>query len=320
MKPAKLAVPGWFLFALLLLPALGPRADAQWNPLNPVTDVEPQGDGVRFAMKTGALQLEVTSDAMVHVLYSPTGSFPQRQDYVVIRNPGPSVRWTEQSTEDTVTLATSRLRVVVTRKDGSITFLDAAGKKLFEDFGRTMTPVEVNGEKTYHAEMFSNLWGSYEAFYGLGQHQAGALNYRGQSVDISEDNTNISIPLFLSTNGYGIFWNNTSHSRFNNRFLSALYLSSEVADVIDYYFIYGPEFDQVIAGYRALTGQVPLFGKWAYGFWRLPTSTASCIFRSMTLCRTGSGGTSWASRPSTSRAIPIPKRCSTICTRIIFTP
>jgi len=172
MKPAKLAVPGWFLFLLLLLPALGPRADAQWNPLNPVTDVEPQGDGVRFAMKTGALQLEVTSDAMVHVLYSPTGSFPQRQDYVVIRNPGPSVRWTEQSTEDTVTLATSRLRVVVTRKDGSITFLDAAGKKLFEDFGRTMTPVEVNGEKTYHAEMFSNLWGSYEAFYGLGQHQA----------------------------------------------------------------------------------------------------------------------------------------------------
>jgi alpha-D-xyloside xylohydrolase len=268
MKPAKLAVPGWFLFALFLLPALGPRADAQWNPLNPVTGVEQQGDGVRFAMKTGALRLEVASDGMVHVLYSPTGAFPQRQDYVVIRNHWPAVRWTMQSTDDTVTLATSRLRVVVTRKDGTIAFLDAAGKKLFEDFGRTMTPVEVNQEKTYHAEMFSNLWGSYEAFYGLGQHQAGGLNYRGQSVDISEDNTNISIPLFLSTNGYGIFWNNTSHSRFNNRFLSALYLSSEVADVIDYYFIYGPEFDQVIAGYRALTGQVPLFGKWAYGFWQ----------------------------------------------------
>jgi alpha-D-xyloside xylohydrolase len=268
MKPAKLTVPGSFLFALLLLPALGPRADAQWNPLNPVTDVEQQGDGVRFAMKTGALKLEVASDAMVHVLYSPTGSFPERQDYVVLRNHWPADQGTVQSTADTVTLATSRLRVVVTRKDGTIAFLDAAGKKLFEDFGRTMTPVEVNGEKTYHAEMFSNLWGSYEAFYGLGQHQSGALNYRGQSVDISEDNTNISIPLFLSTNGYGIFWNNTSHSRFNNRFLSALYLSSEVADVIDYYFIYGPEFDQVIAGYRALTGQAPLFGKWAYGFWQ----------------------------------------------------
>ena len=185
MKPAKLTVPGSFLLAVLLLPALGPRADAQWNPLNPVTSVEQQGDGVRFAMKTGALKLEVASDAMVHVLYSPSGSFPERQDYVVLRNHWPADRWTVQSTDDTVTLATSRLRVVVTRKDGTIAFLDAAGKKLFEDFGRTMTPVEVNGEKTYHAEMFSNLWGSYEAFYGLGQHQSGALNYRGQSVDIS---------------------------------------------------------------------------------------------------------------------------------------
>jgi alpha-D-xyloside xylohydrolase len=268
MKPANLALPSWFLLVGLLLPALGPRADAQWKPLNPVTQVEPQGDGVRLAMKTGTLRLEVTSDAMVHVLYSPTGSFPQPVNYVVIPNPGPAVRWTMQSTEDTVALATSRLRVVVTRKDGTIAFLDAAGKKLFEDFGRTMTPVEVNREKTYHAEMFSNLWGSYEAFYGLGQHQAGALNYRGQSVDMAQDNTSISIPLFLSTNGYGIFWNNTSRSRFNNRFLSALYLSSEVADVIDYYFIYGPEFDQVIAQYRALTGPAPLFGKWAYGFWQ----------------------------------------------------
>ena len=78
----------------------------------------------------------------------------------MLRHHWPADRWTVQSTDDTVTLATSRLRVVVTRKDGTIAFLDTAGKKLFEDFGRTMTPVEVNGEKTYHAEMFSNLWGS----------------------------------------------------------------------------------------------------------------------------------------------------------------
>ena len=56
-------------------------------------------------------------------------------------------------------------------------------------------------------------------------------NYRGESVDISQDNTNIRIPFFLSSNGYGIFWNNTSRSRFNNRFLHALYFSSEVADI-----------------------------------------------------------------------------------------
>jgi alpha-D-xyloside xylohydrolase len=47
-----------------------------------------------------------------------------------------------------------------------------------------------------------------------------------------------------------------------------LYISSEVADVIDYYFLYGPDFDKIIASYRELTGAAPLFGKWAYGFWQ----------------------------------------------------
>jgi alpha-D-xyloside xylohydrolase len=74
--------------------------------------------------------------------------------------------------------------------------------------------------------------------------------------------------MYLSTYGYGIFWNNTSRSKFNNRFLNALFLSSDVAEVIDYYFIYGPEFDQIIASYRDMTGAPPMFGKWAYGFWQ----------------------------------------------------
>jgi len=43
---------------------------------------------------------------------------------------------------------------------------------------------------------------------------------------------------------------------------------SEVGDGIDYYFMYGPELDQVIAGYRALTGQATLLPAWAYGFWQ----------------------------------------------------
>ena len=43
---------------------------------------------------------------------------------------------------------------------------------------------------------------------------------------------------------------------------------SEAAEAVDYYFMYGPELDQVMAGYRDLTGAAPLFGKWAWGFWQ----------------------------------------------------
>jgi len=41
-----------------------------------------------------------------------------------------------------------------------------------------------------------------------------------------------------------------------------------VADGEDYYFIYGPALDTVIAGYRHLTGQATLMPEWAFGLWQ----------------------------------------------------
>jgi len=43
---------------------------------------------------------------------------------------------------------------------------------------------------------------------------------------------------------------------------------SEVADQIDYYFISGESMDEVISGYRTVTGKAPVMPKWAMGFWQ----------------------------------------------------
>jgi len=253
----------------LFVAALVSPALAQWEPRNPVVAVQPQSDGAIFTMKTGKLRVQLCSDSIVHVLYSPTSSFPpSRPDPVLIKTTWPAIRFTAQTDDDSVTLSTSQLKIVVARKDGAITYRNIDGKQLVQEGTRKLTPVRVNGEETYRAESEVNIYGSHEALYGLGQHQAGVWNYRGESVDISQDNSNIAVPFLVSSNGYGIFWNNDSRSRFNNRFANYLYISSDVADVIDYYFFYGPELDKVIAGYRELTGEAPLFGKWAYGFWQ----------------------------------------------------
>jgi alpha-D-xyloside xylohydrolase len=45
-------------------------------------------------------------------------------------------------------------------------------------------------------------------------------------------------------------------------------LWSEVGDGVDYYFVYGPELDTVVAGYRRLTGQANLLPAWAFGLWQ----------------------------------------------------
>jgi alpha-D-xyloside xylohydrolase len=249
---------------------------AQWIPVNPVKAPEVQPDGVIVALQTGYLRFQVCSDSIVHVVYSLEREVPIHPDFLVVKTNWPKTGFSFRSDDPKVlTLATSRLKIEISRENSVVVFFDAAGHQLATENSRTLTPVEVNGERTLHSERFVRMWGSQEAFYGLGQHQAGVWNYRGEAVDLSQDNTNISVPLLLSSNGYGIFWNNGSRSRFNNRFVHAFYLSSEVADSIDYYFIYGPEFDSIIASYRELTGPAPLFGKWAYGFWQCKNRYAS---------------------------------------------
>ena len=202
-------------------------------------------------------------------MYSLEATVPPREDFIVTKASWPHADFSLDTKDpESVVLKTSRLTIKVSRANSAMVFLDEAGKTLAQEDARSLTPVEVNGEKTLHSERFVNMWATQEAFYGLGQHQGGVWNYRGEAIDISQDNTNISVPFLLSSNGYGLFFNNGSRSRFNNRFVHAFYYSSEVADALDYYFIYGPDFDRLVAAYRDLTGQAPLFGKWAYGFWQ----------------------------------------------------
>jgi alpha-D-xyloside xylohydrolase len=48
----------------------------------------------------------------------------------------------------------------------------------------------------------------------------------------------------------------------------SLTMSSEIAEAVNYYVISGDSMDNVIGGYRTLTGQQPMMPKWAYGFWQ----------------------------------------------------
>jgi alpha-D-xyloside xylohydrolase len=47
-----------------------------------------------------------------------------------------------------------------------------------------------------------------------------------------------------------------------------LSLWSEMGQELDYYFVYGETMDQIISGYRTLTGKAPIMPEWAYGFWQ----------------------------------------------------
>lgn len=44
--------------------------------------------------------------------------------------------------------------------------------------------------------------------------------------------------------------------------------NSEAGDAIDYYFVYGKSMDDVISGYRHLSGKAPIMPRWSFGYWQ----------------------------------------------------
>ena len=100
-----------FLIGLFVCLFCTATAQGQWTAMNPVRNVQQQADGVLFTMGTGTLKVQVCSDSVIHVLYSPTATFPKRTDFVVIKETWPAAQWTMQSTDDAVTLSTALLKV-----------------------------------------------------------------------------------------------------------------------------------------------------------------------------------------------------------------
>ncbi len=217
---------------------------------------------------TETVRLTVCAPDVIHVVAgpgNPTGASPHTPWFTAPCTPQrPEVT----HEENRVTLRTPKLSVEFNTRMGLLRFRDSNGKTLLQESDRVprhYLPVEFNGEKLYrvNTRFFPD---ALEGFYGLGQHQSGVFDYRGAVIELAQANTNVAIPLLVSTLGYGLLWNTASKSWFDNRFPTELKFTTEAADAIDYYVFYGPSIDRIIQIYRTMTGHAPMFGRWAYGF------------------------------------------------------
>ena len=157
-----------------------------------------------------------------------------------------------------------------------VSYTDLADNVVLAEDSKSLTPATVEGVSTNKVQTVFNSPAT-EALFGLGQHQDSVMNFKGKNEHMLNANTQINIPLLVSSRGYGVFWDNYSTSDFaggtsNN---TKYQYTSEAGDLVDYYFFYGPSIDQVIANYRITTGAAPMFGKWAYGLFQSKDHYAS---------------------------------------------
>jgi alpha-D-xyloside xylohydrolase len=256
---------------------LGSATEAQaqlWEtPPLPVVKYFPAPDGMTATVGNERLHISVCRSSVIHFVATPEAATTAGQPQPWILDPKescPGAKFQVSLTADAAILATDTLKIEFSLKWGNMQYSTVAGGSLLRErnaIPRTYEPAELNGEKTFHVE---DRFGPdfSEGLYGLGQHQSGLFNYRGATVELGQNNTDVAIPLLLSSKGYGLMWNTASLTYVDNRFPLELNLRSLAGHSIDYYFIYGPEMDQMIHEYRNLTGHTPMLPQWAYGFFQ----------------------------------------------------
>ncbi len=165
-----------------------------------------------FTGTANAVKLEVVSDNIIRVSAAPGKEIGPIQSLVTVFNKTSNPAWNIVSSKYKLTLKTKELSAVVHLKTGSISFLDSKGKKIINEkltAGRSFKPAVFDGKRYYHlTQTFQTT--ADDAWYGLGQHQDGIMNYRGQQVTFFQNNTEVAVPFLISSKNYGILWDNYS--------------------------------------------------------------------------------------------------------------
>jgi alpha-D-xyloside xylohydrolase len=254
-------------------------------------------NAVIVQMPGGFLELTAYSESIIRVRYAPTQAFSTKESLMIHQAPEVKVALGVGETAETVMLSTSKLSIRINKQTGAFTYLDSAGQILTKEpdrGGKTLIPVDVlksvfdesveaqirkdaDGVRAYiptakqvvdrrafHTKLEFE-WMADEALYGLGSHEEGMMNLRGQHQYLYQQNMKVVVPVLLSTRGYGILLDSYSLMTFHDDAFGS-YLWTDVNDEMEYYFIYGPEFDHIVQHIRQLTGKATMLPKWAFGY------------------------------------------------------
>lgn len=217
------------------------------------------------------------------------------ESLIIEKKEYPGAAFTIIQNENTAVIKTAKVQAEINLHTGKIAWKHEDGSLWLQEDGKDLAKIDVihyttgdeepiinrvktvDGERNfienlkpevdrqaYRARLFFK-WKEDEEIHGLGQAEEGIYNYRGHNQYLYQHNMRIPMPLFVSTEGYGILVDCCSLMTFNDEGKES-YLYLDTVDQIDYYFLGGKTMDGIVADYRYLTGRATLLPKWAYGY------------------------------------------------------
>jgi alpha-D-xyloside xylohydrolase len=158
------------------------------------------------------VRLQVVSDKIIHVQASPLDTVSSLKSLMVVPQTATAAKWQFKQKGGVGILSTPALTATVSLTTGEVVFTDPKGKVILQERkngGKIFTPAIADGQPLYRVEQVFDSPAD-EGIYGLGQHQNGTMNYKGQQVELAQNNTDVAVPFLVSSKNYGILWDNYS--------------------------------------------------------------------------------------------------------------
>lgn len=167
---------------------------------------------VRIPFDKGHLQLTPLADNAVRICYEETPRLALPEWIYQPQTDEPACQLTTQGS--LTRLQSGRILVEVDSAQGWVRVCDTQGKELFRATSHQLKSVTVGGTEAYEARLVTDS-PTDEYLFGLGQFQDGQANVRGLTRRLTQVNTQIALPMYLSNRGYGVLWNNYGMTEFN---------------------------------------------------------------------------------------------------------
>jgi alpha-D-xyloside xylohydrolase len=245
--------------------------------------------GVEIA---GRLRLDVVSDAILRVRYFEGAEVPEHVTPMLVEHGLKAVHCDIRLAAGEVTIMTTAMRVVIAlnpyrieayRPDGTLIYgVGGPEKNNFCEWDAYNTGIcrTAETEQPLAVECFDLRPG--EAIYGFGETFTG-LNKAGQRLDLSlADPHGVTtprcykcVPFYVSSHGYGVFFNHSSEMTFWVGSMSAADITVAAQDDFLDYFVIAGTIKGVLAGYTDLTGKGVMPPAWTFGFWQSKISYQS---------------------------------------------
>lgn len=265
-----------------------------------IREVRREDRKILLLSEAGMIRIWPQTESIIRVSWTEEEAFSDGQGEEIrdlSRSNQDACFWWLWEEEEEITLETSRLVVRIRRATGSIRFEKPDGTLLLAEADRESKVVErfdvwriLENENTqveeirtadgikrrirtadgvwdgrlYHTRLSLHFAGD-EILYGLGQAEEGVWNLRHTTQYLHQANRKIAIPMLVSSGGYGILLSTQSPAIFSDTCYGSWFYT-EADEYLDYYFLAGEGTEEIIKGYRRLTGRAVMLPRWAFGY------------------------------------------------------